>query len=102
METRKQYSSVIFLQDSESESAMQILEDDGEDGLFEFLWQWDNGDIYNTYNEDNPPWGTSDTVKKFKDYDEDKYILVYNKPLGYCGLYKVFTYDEDGNILEYM
>jgi len=77
---KKNYQEIIFLQGSEAEEALNILEEQGEEKVVSYLSQWDYGDSPVT---DEKPWGTSDVVAFV-----DGYILTYNRSLGYIGLCK--------------
>ena len=78
------YENIIFLQDSNADEAMTILDEQGEEALFQHLLQWDYGDSP-TETRPDQPWGNSDTVKNYP----DGYIMSYNTRHGYCGLIRI-------------
>lgn len=80
------YRRVIFLDGDNSDEAFKILNDLGEDYLFEYLLRWE-------YNDDIPlendiPWGTYD-VTSFHMDGENEYCVAYNWNLAYVSLTEV-------------
>jgi hypothetical protein len=78
----KVYETIVFMQDSNAEEALKILEEDGEDAAVDYLSQWDNGDGGEETKEE--PWGKGDTLYKTGDL-----VLSYNTGVGYIGLARV-------------
>ena len=77
-----QYTNIVFLQDSEAEEALNILEHKGEEATFDHLMQWHTGEEYiETLGEHNSIFGTHDRV-----YRRGNFAMAYNLGCGYIGL----------------
>jgi len=78
------YFTIVFLQnDSETKEPFEILSEQGEQAVIDYLSQWDFGgeSEHCLSGSADKPWGSSDSV-----YWQDPYILSYNESLGYIGL----------------
>ena len=75
------YEDVIFLDGSEADEALEILDNQGEDAALEYLKQWHSPGQH--MGSQQLGHGTSD-----KTYEKDGYIMSWNFPLGYIG-YKI-------------
>jgi len=80
----KVYADIVFLRGDEADEAMKILEECGEDELFDYLSQWDLGTYDNCDVTDEPRAGGSDTVIRRGDY-----IISYNENYNYVGMEKI-------------
>lgn len=81
------YALIVFIQYSEDViEPEKILEEQGNDGLFKYLKQWDYGEYWET--QDIPFYGKDDNVFYY-----DNYILSYNSRIPYFGL--EIMIDED-------
>lgn len=81
---QERYEDVIFLQGSEAEGALKILNQEGPEAAIRYLSQWhDHG---NGMGRNELPHGSSDDK-----FEKDGYHLAWNAPLGYIGL----TYDHE-------
>ena len=86
---QERYEDVVFLDGSEADEALSILNQEGEDAAMEYLKQWhDHG---NHMGREELPFGTSDRT-----YEKDGYIMGYNEPLGYISL----VYDSQNDMNE--
>lgn len=76
------YASIVFLQGDEAEvkEAFEILDKKGEEGLLDYLLQWDYGDAP-IETMKRIPWGLKDSLFK-----KGSYVVSYNVGLGYVGL----------------
>lgn len=77
------YEDIIFLQDSEAEEALNILDTEGKEKAFDYLQQWNYGDSP-VKTCDSTPWGLRDKL-----YEKDDYVMSYNLSLSYIGLIRV-------------
>ncbi len=75
----KVYEQVIFLQGSEADEALDILDDDGTQAAMDHLKQWHYPGEHDTRAD--PGAGTSDDT-----YESGGYTLVWNTGLEYIGL----------------
>ena len=83
-----QYTSIIFLQDSEADEPMKILEQDGQDACLEHLREWDYGGSDEVALK--APWGANDHL-----FQIFNYVVNYNSGLSYIGLTRVKILNED-------
>lgn len=87
------YSNIVFLQDSEADEVLNILDEYGAQKAFEYLLQWDYGEHVieeqkiDFYGRDFTPWGKNDRLFK-----KDNYVMTYNLSMGYIGLTKIFKW----------
>ena len=79
------YRSIVFMQDSNAEKALKILEKDGEEAALCYLSQWDYGDGGGEETVEEP-WGTRDTL-----YKKGNLVLNYSTGLEYIGLTKIIN-----------
>lgn len=89
------YCTVVFYQnDFDTKEPFEILNEQGEDAVIEYLAQWDFGaESEHCMNASvSKPWGLSDTT-----YRKGDYILSYNEPLDYIGLTRKLTIEEGSN-----
>ena len=90
----KKYTQIVFLQNSQDFESFRGRGGKGEDGFFnspykekaKFLSQWDYGSESEYDTRSKPSAGTHDTVVKINVPMAGKYILTYNRGLGYAGL----------------
>lgn len=75
------YNTIVFLQDSNAQHALDILEKDGEDAVVAYLSQWDNGESDDVADQS---FGRFDTVSKIGEY-----TLSYDLRHGYIGLHQI-------------
>jgi hypothetical protein len=82
------YRSVVFLDGDNSTEPLTILDDLGEDDLFEYLLRWEYGDsVTESFRE---PWGSSDWTSVH--YDGPlKYVVSWNWNLAYVSLTEVLN-----------
>lgn len=80
------YRRVIFLDEDNSDEPFKILNDLGEDDLFEYLLQWEYGEEIPLEND--IPWGTYD-VTYFSNDGDIEYCVAYNWNLAYVSLTEV-------------
>lgn len=83
------YENVVFMQGHDAEEALEILNTHGEEAAIEHLKQWHYPGEHEIVPEIGA--GTQDTVHE----TDDGYILTYNNPLGYIGLYAPNTIEEN-------
>lgn len=79
-----QYASIVFLQGDEAVEALEILENDGEQAVLDYLMQWDYGEYDEVRDESGR--GTDDDS-----FTSGDYVVSYNNRLGYIGLEKAIT-----------
>lgn len=77
------YRTVVFLQDSEAVEALDILDKNGEDDLFEYLLQWECGDEGADVREE-PPYGRYDMI-----FERGEYVISYDWNGQYVSLTEV-------------
>lgn len=78
------YEDVVFLQDSEADEALSILDNDGPDMALEYLKSWH---YYGEHmGSENKSHGAGDQT-----YEKDGYIMSWNKHLNYIGLQYEFS-----------
>ena len=75
----ERYERVVFLDGSEADEAMDILNNDGRDAAMNYLMQWHNPG--QGMGSDEIGNGTQD-----KTYEKDGYIMAWNPYLPYIGL----------------
>ena len=78
-ESEKIYEKVIFLQDSNAQTALSILENEGKEAVLEHLQQWHYPGEHET--DTQPSYGSSSQI-----YKSGNYIVYYNSSLDYIGL----------------
>lgn len=83
----ERWISVVFLQGSEADPVLEIIDRQGADAAIEYLAGWDMADetedaaLENGYVYDAPPQTPTDRLAT-----RDVYALTYNPNLGYVGL----------------
>ena len=75
------YINIVFLQESEADEAMEILNNDGKMACIEYLSQWDFGD---GLEEEDSPWGKADELFQHEDL-----VLSWNSGLPYVSLTRI-------------
>lgn len=86
-EAPRRWLSVVFLQGSEADEVLDLIDRDGPDAAIEHLRNWDYGDettdaaLENGYVYDEPPTGQLDRVVTDGDY-----TLTYNPFMGHVSL----------------
>lgn len=81
------FHSIVFLDGDEAEEPLRILEEDGVASAALYLSAWDYGGDSEHSPSELPPWGSSDSVSGFLQVPgAGRYILSWNKRLGYIGL----------------
>lgn len=87
-----QWLNVIFLQGPEAEGIMALIDEEGEDAAHWYLQRSDYGTettdvaLTNGYVYATPP-----TTAQDHTVTGEGYTMVYNRDLGYVGLYRAFT-----------
>jgi hypothetical protein len=81
-EDKRTFSQIVFLQGSEAEEPLEILNNQGEQAALEYLKQWDMGDSYETTTGSGA--GRSDSQ-----YQEGNYLMSWNDRIGYIGLERI-------------
>lgn len=90
-EAPHRWISVVFLQGSEADEVLDLINRDGPDVAIEHLRNWDYGDettdtaLENGYVYDEPPTGQLDRVVTDGDY-----TLTYNPFMGHVNLLRTF------------
>lgn len=90
-EAPRRWLSVVFLQGSEADEVLDLIDRDGADAAIEHLRNWDYGDettdaaLENGYVYDEPPTGQLDRVAIDGDY-----TLTYNPFIGHVNLLRAF------------
>ena len=90
-EAPRRWLSVVFLQGSEADEVLDLIDRDGADAAIEHLRNWDYGDettdaaLENGYVYDEPPTGQLDRVAIDGDY-----TLTYNPFMGHVNLLRAF------------
>jgi len=83
----RRWLSVVFLQGSEADEVLDLIDRDGPDAAIEHLRNWDYGDettdaaLENGYVYDEPPTGQLDRV-----ITDGDYTLTYNPVMGHVSL----------------
>lgn len=86
-EAPQRWLSVVFLQGSEADEMLDLIDRDGTDAAIEHLRNWDYGDettdaaLENGYVYDEPPTGQLDRTVTERDY-----TLTYNPFMGHVSL----------------
>jgi len=80
----KKYASVVFLQDSEADEPLDILNNEGREAAINYLSQWDYGEYYDIREESGK--GSND-----RSLEHNGYLLSYNTGIGYIGLEKIIS-----------
>lgn len=88
---KDKYELVVFMQGEEAEIPLELLADEGEKALLEYLKQWYYLGEHESVEKIGA--GTSDST-----YTEGNYTVVYNTRIGYVGLY--YKLDESDSIQE--
>ena len=78
----KVYVEVVFMQGEDANEALNVLDEQGEAAAIDHLAQWDNGDEGETRG--TPSAGSQDVT-----YRDGRYLLTYNRALGYIGLERI-------------
>lgn len=84
--TAVQYGDIVFLEGSEAEEILNIIDKQGEAAGLEYLEQWDYGDVGEV--RDQEPWGSNDRV-----YQEGDLVMSYNDNNASVGLTRIL--DDD-------
>ena len=87
------YERIVFLQGSEADEALQILDEQGEQAALDYLSNWWNKGEHEQGNEHS--YGASDKIFESESLEGPKLILSYNEGLGYIGLEADYGEDED-------
>jgi hypothetical protein len=79
----KVYYSIVFMQGDDASEAFKVLDSEGNEGLLNYLKQWDFGGESENHltRSEKKPWGTSDKLITI-----GKYTISYNKNFGYVSL----------------
>lgn len=77
------YQDIIFLQGSEADEALALMDEYGIETTFKHLLEYDYGDVYGELRVE-PPYGSNDYTFE----GSDGYIMSWNKGLNYIGLIK--------------
>lgn len=96
----RRWISVVFLQGSEADEVLDMIDRNGPDTAIEHLRNWDYGDertdaaMENGHVYDLPPAGVLDREVRDGDYQ-----MNYNHSFGHVGLYRLHTI-EPGDVLD--
>ena len=96
----RRWVSVVFLQGSEADEVLDMIDRGGPDTAMEYLKNWDYGEettdaaMENGHVYDLPPAGVLDREVRDGDYQ-----MTYNHSFGHVGLYRLHTI-EPGDALE--
>ncbi|WP_260282047.1 hypothetical protein [Propionibacterium freudenreichii] len=96
----RRWISVVFLQGSEADEVLDMIDRNGPDAAIEHLRNWDYGDettdaaMENGHVYDLPPAGVLDREVRDGDYQ-----MTYNHSFGHVGLYRLHTI-EPGDVLD--
>jgi hypothetical protein len=86
----------VFLQGSEADEVLDMIDRDGPDTALEHLKNWDYGNettdaaMENGHVYDLPPVGMLDREVRDGDYQ-----MTYNQSFGHVGLYRLHTIEPD-------
>lgn len=83
----KKYANIVFMQGSEADEPLDILNNDGPEALLAYLQQWDYGEYYDV--SDEPSAGSGDRT-----IEMGEYIISYNSRIGYIGLEKIISAED--------
>ena len=92
----RRWVSVVFLQGTEADDVLDLVDRDGPDAAIAHLAGWDYGDettdaaMVNGYVYDTPPTGALDQTAT-----AGAYVLTYNHSLGHVGLLRELTTPPD-------
>lgn len=92
----RRWISVVFLQGSEADEVLDMIDRDGPDAAMEYLKNWDYGDettdaaMENGHVYDLPPAGMLDREVRDGDYQ-----MTYNHTFGHVGLCRLHTIEPD-------
>ncbi len=92
----RRWISVVFLQGSEADEVLDMIDRDGPDTALEHLKNWDYGNettdaaMENGHVYDLPPVGMLDREVRDGDYQ-----MTYNQSFGHVGLYRLHTIEPD-------
>ena len=85
----KLFAQIVFMQDSQANTPLSILNSYGEEKAINYLKQWDYSEYHHV---------TENYLKEIGDNDEvfetENYILTYNLRLTYICLYKKLSQEE--------
>ena len=96
----RRWVSVVFLQGSEADEVLDMIDRGGPDTALEYLKNWDYGDettdaaMEDGHVYDLPPAGVLDREVRDGDYQ-----MTYNHSFGHVGLYRLHTI-EPGDVLD--
>jgi len=88
------YGEILSIQNDDANEFFDIMDNAGEEQALKYFSQWDNNDYTQVYADYNKVIGSSDDV-----YENDNYIMSYNKRHGYASLY--VKLDKDDFITRY-
>jgi len=83
LEKKAEYTEIVFMDSADAQIAFEILENQNEEQVINYLSQWDKGEYHHLTDDYKDKIGTDDTV-----YKGDEYILAYNTDLNYITLYR--------------
>ena len=78
------YASIVYLQESEADEALDILKSQGPEAAMQHLAQWDYGEYHDV--RDKPLYGADDDTFRSLDSGQPDYILSWNSRMGTIGL----------------
>ncbi|CEG86645.1 hypothetical protein FAM15346_001125 [Propionibacterium freudenreichii] len=96
----RRWISVVFLQDSEADEVLDMIDRDGPDAAMDHLKNWDYGEettsaaLEDGHVYDLPPEGMLDREVRDGDYQ-----MTYSHSFGHVGLYRLHTI-EPGDVLD--
>ena len=91
----KLFAQIVFMQDSEANKPICILNSYGEEKAIEYLSRWDYGEYHQVTENYLKEIGSNDEV-----YETADHILTYNLRMNYISLYKKLSQDESLEIAD--
>jgi hypothetical protein len=85
------YANVVYMQGSEADEVLDIIDQKGEKAGLKHLEQWDYGDYHDIHKSD-----PTRSLRGYDKYETKNYIMTYNTRLGDVGLYAKLPASEYG------
>ena len=80
MDDSFKFEDIVFLQNSEADEVLNIIEENGEEAGLQYLLQWDQGGGEGELRLIHPA-GLRDNS-----FENEHFVMSYNSKIGYAGL----------------
>ena len=88
-EAAEKYYQIVFLKGKDAKEPLQLLDKEGEKEVIKLLSSYDYGKEMD-FDPVEKPWSDDDET-----FEDENYVLVYNKKLGYVNLLRKLKYTPE-------